>query len=436
MQVLAGKYEVIRRLGEGATGTVYLVKHVDLSFEYALKLLNPVLSSDERFIERFKREAAALEGFAHPNSPKLRDFGKTEDGSYYMTTDYCSGLSLKRLLEEFGAFSVVDALDVMIQILDVMTAAHKAGIIHRDIKPDNVIIEEAADGKRTVKVLDFGIAKLREHMELGASISIEGVSIGTPQYMSPEQAAGETLLDHRVDIYSAGILMYELLAGNVPFEGDTIIQTLLMHLTQPIPPIENVEQEIPMFVQEIVLKALQKTPDDRWNTAAEFRDVCRAAVDQLRQDNYPGAPEFEHVVPEVISLSQDRIFEVSDRGKTEKTKILCLDDNAMILDILSHILEREGFEVFTATDSSAIHNYLFQERVQLLVSDVRMPGLAGTKVCEMLKQSMKNLKVILFSNLPERELEQLSVESKADGWISKHSKPDEWIHQIKLILQK
>lgn len=259
-KIIAGKYQIVRALGQGSFGTVYLVRHVDLGVHYALKLLKKSFSNDENFLERFRREAEMLLRFSHPGSVQLRDFGRTEEGLYYMALDYCRGDILEELLLRDGALSVFDTLELMLQILSVLDAAHAVYIIHRDIKSGNVIIERGPDGNPIVKILDFGIAKLKEGSAGEIKMTMEGATVGTPDYMSPEQASGEEDLDHRVDLYSAGILMYEMLTGSVPFRGSTVMQTLLKHLTQPVPPIPP-ELGIPDYVCRIVYRALEKERD-------------------------------------------------------------------------------------------------------------------------------------------------------------------------------
>lgn len=423
MNVIAGKYEVVRELGEGATGKVYLVQHVDIGVKYALKILNRSLC-DQRFIDRFKREAEVLSRFSHPGSVQLRDFGRTEDNAYYMAMDFCEGKTLKSLIEDKGELPIRQALNILEQLLHVLSAAHKEGIVHRDIKPENLMLLKDSEGKDVVKVLDFGIAKLRE-MDTNVSMTTEGASIGTPQYMSPEQASGEKDLDQRVDLYAAGVLSYEMLTGSPPFQGDNVLQTLILHLTQAPKPFAE-EFGFPKPVEDLVLKALEKNRDARYQSAAEFLDACKTVQALLTRSSQ-----------ETEAVKKAKQVEEVEVKKVEKkpTKILCLDDSEMILHIFKHILEEHGFEVFTANNSAAVHQYLFQEHVELLVTDVQMPDLPGTKVCKMLKRSLPDLKVLLFSNLPDRELEKLSAESSADGWISKNTKPKEWLEKIIEVLK-
>lgn len=263
-------------------------------------------------------------------------------------------------------------------------------------------------------------------------MTMEGASIGTPQYMSPEQAAGEKDLDHRVDLYAAGVLTYEMLTGAVPFKGQTVLQTLLMHLTQPV---ESFAEKFgfPDYLEALVLKALEKNREQRYPDASAFGDACKKAIQMMSQPVVVPEPVEE---PATVDAPAEPL-EVSPDGKTEEKeplRILCLDDSEMILHIMKHILEQAGYEVYTANNASSIHSYLFTQNVKLLISDVQMPDLPGTKVCKMLKKSISDLKIVLFSNLPDRELEKLSEESNADGWISKNTKPAEWLEKINEII--
>ncbi len=432
MERIAGKYDIVRELGKGSYGSVYLVHHAILGTPYALKLLNTSNVESARLVERFKQEAEILGRFTHPGLVHLRDFGVTDDGRYYMTMDYCEGESLEEFLQGRRLLDVPIALDIIEQVLCALDAAHNAGIIHRDMKPDNIIIQVGTNGRVTPKILDFGVAKLRERLALDSATTSEGVAIGTPFYMSPEQAAGERLLDNRADLYSVGIILYRLLTGELPFQGETVIQTLLMHITKPADRFAD-RLGLPPFFEELVFRAIAKDRVHRYQDAAEFlHDITQARqlfyTDRLQ---HPRSEPVAPVEPEIESPPATS-EPVSDRP----TRILCLDDNEMILQIVRYILEGQGYEVFTATDFSVIHNYLFQEKASLMLCDVNMPGVLGTRVCQMLKESLSDLKIVLFSNIPDRELEKLASECRADDWLSKNTRPEEWLEKITAVLHR
>lgn len=424
MRFIAGKYETIKELGVGGTGTVYLVRHVDLEVHYALKLLNHSVSGDSRFIENFKREAELLLRFSHPGVTQLRDFGKTEDGFYYLAMDYVKGASLKERIEEVGPHSLVEAIRLVSEVLAVLQAAHEQGFTHRDIKPGNILIEKDLSGRERVKVVDFGTAQIKQHLEEGDEIEV----VGTPCYMSPEQAAGESDIDARSDVYSVGILLYELLTGAVPFEAGTVVQTLLLHLTQePTPFAERFAY--PKKIESLVFRALAKNRENRFSSAKEFFQELSWFLGEISEEHMESAAPSK---PKRSPVARTNL--VISPVSTAETKILCLDDNEMILHILQHILEKEGYTVYTSLDCSSIHDYLFNEKIDLLVSDVQMPGMPGTKICRLLKKSMKELKVVLFSNIPERELAKHAKANFADGWVSKCTKPEEWLSTIQKVL--
>ncbi|NMC63307.1 MAG: protein kinase [SAR324 cluster bacterium] len=434
MQIIAGKYEVQKVIGEGASGRVYLVKHMELGSLYALKLLDPTLALEPRFIDRFKTEAEILRRFNHPGSVPLRDFGRTEEGLYYMAMDFCSGLPLKDRLHEKKRFSVEETLRYGMEMLGIVEAAHQAGIIHRDIKPENIMIEKDSKGREHLRILDFGIAKIKEHPHGVKRVTLEGASIGTPQYMSPEQAAGEKDLDHRVDIYSVGIVLYELVSGKVPFEGKNVVHTLLMQITQPAPSFKP-SLRIPLHVEHVILKALEKDAEKRYQSAEEFRIACEEAIKKLSSSSLAGVVVQNQITEEQSAIIPSWETKSPVKGK-KQYKILCLDDQEMIINILKHLLENEGYLVQTSTNWAVIHEYLFSDHVDLLISDVEMPGMKGTVVCQILKETMPDLKIVLFSNVPERQLEKMAENAKADAWISKNWMPSEWLENIRTVLEK
>lgn len=427
MDEIAEKYRVLSQLGEGSSGKVYLVEHKDLGVKYALKILENSLSDHQRFIDRFKREAEVLLKFTHEGSIQLRDFGRHSDGRYYMAMDYCSGTVLKKSIQEHGPYSIEESFDIVLQLLNVLEAAHASGIIHRDIKPDNIMTEtQSGSARLRVKILDFGIAKLKESIEGNCNATMEGASIGTPFYMSPEQASGESDLDHRVDLYAVGIVLYELLTGQVPFKGKNVLQTLLMHLTHAAKPVSE-SIGAPELLDELISKALSKQREDRFQSAAEFKKACLEFL-----TNYNEWLQSRTMQAEFAVRAQSAQH-LPGKAENGKTRILCLDDNEMILNILKHLLEQQGYEIFTASSCADIHDYLFQDGVSLLISDVEMPDMRGTRVCQMLKKSLPELKIVLFSNIPERELAKLSDDCKADSWISKNWKPQDWLEKIRAL---
>jgi serine/threonine-protein kinase len=254
-----GRYHITRKLGSGGMANVYLAEDQELGRRVAIKLLDDRHSSDDQFVERFRREAKNAAGLSHPNIVSIYDRGEAE-GSYYIAMEYVEGRTLKELLVARGPSPIGIAIDYTRQILSALRFAHRNGIVHRDIKPHNVIV----DGEGRVKVMDFGIARA------GASQMTEaGSIIGTAQYLSPEQARGAPV-DQSSDLYSTGVVLYELLTGGVPFTGETPVEIAMKHLSQPPEPPSARRPEVPRDLDYIVLRALAKDPAERYRTAAEM----------------------------------------------------------------------------------------------------------------------------------------------------------------------
>ena len=266
-RLLGNRYEIIRQIGNGGMATVYKAKCHVLNRFVAVKVLKDEYTTDSEFIKRFNVEAQAVASLTHPNIVSVYDVGK-EDNLYYIVMELVQGKTLKEIIKEDGALSWKWSVNVAIQIASALEAAHKNNIVHRDIKPHNIIITE--DG--IAKVTDFGIAKAVSN----STITAFGTTIGSVHYFSPEHARGG-YTDAKSDIYSLGVVLYEMLTGRVPFDADTPVSVALKHMhEQPVEPIK-INPSIPISVNKIVLKAMQKDPNDRYSTATEMlRDLNTA----------------------------------------------------------------------------------------------------------------------------------------------------------------
>jgi len=254
-----GRYRIMRKLGSGGMADVYLAEDEELGRRVAIKILNDKYAPDEQFVERFRREAKNAAGLSHPNIVSIYDRGEAE-GTYYIAMEYLDGRSLKELVVARGPLPIADAIAATRQVLAALRFAHRKGVVHRDIKPHNVMAD--ADGR--LKVTDFGIARA------GVSQMTEaGSIIGTAQYLSPEQARGASV-DQRSDLYSMGIVLYEMLTGEVPFTGESPVEIAMKHLSDTPRPPSLLRPDIPPDLDMVVLRALAKNPDDRFQTAEEM----------------------------------------------------------------------------------------------------------------------------------------------------------------------
>ena len=280
-----GRYRILRRLGRGGMADVYLAEDEELGRRVAIKILNDRHAADEQFVERFRREATNAAGLSHPNIVSIYDRGEAE-GTYYIAMEYLEGSTLKDIVLQRGPLDVGEAIGFTRDILDALKVAHRKGIVHRDIKPHNVMSD--SDGR--VKVTDFGIARA------GASQMTEvGSIIGTAQYLSPEQARGG-VVDARSDLYSVGVVLYELLTGTVPFTGDTPVEIAMKHLSTVPEPPSGRRPEVPLALDQIVLRALAKDPDERYQTAEEMdAELARVA------EGYPVSAETAEAATQVLA---------------------------------------------------------------------------------------------------------------------------------------
>src|SRR5215216_5480129 len=271
--VFDGRYRIIRKLGAGGMADVYLAEDQELGRRVAIKILNDRHAADDSFIERFRREAKNAAGLSHPNIVSIYDRGEAE-GTYYIAMEFLDGRSLKELIVGRGPAPIKVAIDYAREILAALAAAHKQGIVHRDIKPHNVLI--GAEGR--LKVTDFGIARS------GASQMTEvGSIIGTAQYLSPEQARGAPV-DQTSDLYSTGIVLFELLTGQVPFTGDSPVEIAMKHLAEIPPAPSELRADVPNDLDLVVVRALAKEPTDRYQSAAAMDADLQRVLEGLPVD--------------------------------------------------------------------------------------------------------------------------------------------------------
>lgn len=302
------RYSIIRTIGEGGMANVYLAYDTILDRNVAVKVLRGDLAGDEKFVRRFQREALSASNLYHPNIVSIYDFDEWE-GNYYIVMEYVEGKTLKQLLKRRGALTVTEVIDIMSQLTDGMAHAHDSYIIHRDIKPQNIMILDNG----LIKITDFGIAMALNSTQLTQTNSV----MGSVHYLPPEQAAGKGSTI-RSDIYSMGVLMYELLTGEVPFKGDNAVEIALKHMKEPFPSIRKKMPEIPQSIENIILKATAKNPENRYKDAREMHQDIITAMDESRIN------EPRYVYPhsendlEKTKVLDDTVKEVKEKEKKEK----------------------------------------------------------------------------------------------------------------------
>src|ERR1700752_2770847 len=276
--ILAGKYRIDARLNEGGMGTVYRGTHVLMEKTVAIKVLRPSLAADEKIVARFSREARAASRISHPNALSVTDFGEDESGHVFLVMEFLSGKTLKQAIRDEGPLPLARVVDITRQIGDALNAAHEQGVVHRDLKSDNIMLVDTMAGDHA-KVLDFGIAKINEpEGNVDTGLTAPNLVIGTPQYMSPEQCSQDGEIDARSDIYSLGVILFEMLVGHVPFSGDSPTMVMMKHLQEPVPSILEERSDLPASVAMVVARAMAKVRDNRYQTVAELiEDLTIAA---------------------------------------------------------------------------------------------------------------------------------------------------------------
>lgn len=273
-QKISDRYQIIKSIGEGGMANVYLAYDTILDRNVAVKVLRGDLATDEKFVRRFQREALSASSLSNPNIVEVYDVGE-DNGEYYIVMEYVEGKHLKNLLKKRGKLTVPEVIDIVLQITNGLSVAHDSYIIHRDIKPQNILILDNG----LVKITDFGIAVAMNATQLTQTNSV----MGSVHYLPPEQASGKgaTL---QSDIYSIGILMYELLTGKLPFKGDNAVEIALKHLKEPMPSIRDEMPEIPQSVENVILKATAKNPKNRYADAREMHEDLKTCLDDSRKN--------------------------------------------------------------------------------------------------------------------------------------------------------
>ena len=332
------RYEIMKLIGEGGMANVYLAFDTILERKVAVKVLRGDLANDDKFVRRFQREALSASSLNHPNIVEMYDVGE-DNGNFYIVMEYIDGKTLKQLIKKRGHLQISEAIDIMLQLTDGLASAHDSYIIHRDIKPQNIMILE--DG--LVKITDFGIAMAINAVDLTQTNSV----MGSVHYLPPEQASGKGSTI-KSDIYSLGILFYEMLSGTMPFRGETAVEIALKHIKEPMPSIRKVNTKVPQSVENIILKCTAKNPKNRYTNVRELHDDLTSALSIDRENEEKikfKYPEDDLDETKVLDNLKDEIKEKNKKEeKNEKEEIIEVkeiiedEDNKQKMNLITKIL--------------------------------------------------------------------------------------------------
>ena len=275
-RVIGDRYGVTALIGEGGMGEVYEAEHLAIGRLVAVKVLNPKRAQDREAISRLRHEARVAGTLGHPNICAIYDMGRLDDGSPYLVMERLHGETLAQRLTREVRLPLEDLIDVVVQVLGALSAAHQRGIIHRDLKPDNIFLSRREGMRAIPKLLDFGISKSEDIEETMADLTGQTMAAGTPFYMAPEQARGDRGLDHRIDLWATGIILYECLSGQRPFDARNYNALLVQILSATPRALHEIQPDVPAELERIVERALRKSPDDRFQSALELQTALRA----------------------------------------------------------------------------------------------------------------------------------------------------------------
>ena len=386
-QKINDRYEIIRILGEGGMANVYLANDTILNRKVAVKVLRGDLANDERFVRRFQREALSASSLSHPNIVEMYDVGE-DDGNFYIVMEYIEGKNLKQLIKRRTRLSLPEVVDIMKQLTDGIAHAHDSFIIHRDIKPQNMLILDNG----LVKITDFGIAVALNSTQLTQTNSV----MGSVHYLPPEQAAGKGAT-FKSDIYSLGILMYELITGTLPFRGENAVEIALKQIKEPIPSIREFDDTIPQSVENIVLKACAKNPKNRYDSARDmYYDLCKC----LDKEN-ENVKKYEYKYPEYDETS--RKVKEAEEEKVEK-------EDELMKNNVDDSNNKAAWIIGTIIGLIVIVGILF---ILLLprftkVPDVKVPDVTNMSVLEA-EKTLKDAGFEVSINIEEEFSESVST---------------------------
>jgi serine/threonine protein kinase len=425
-QVLGDRYVVEAVLGQGGMGTVYLARQRELDRRVAIKVTRPELVYSLQIMERFRREAATTAKLRHPNIVTVYDFATLPNGRAYLVMEYLSGPPLQTWLEQNVPAPIPLVVEYLRQVCKAVGALHRAGIVHRDIKPSNIILPDPTNPDDMVKVVDFGIARLRE---TGDGVRLTGKTVlGTADYLAPELIEGAEA-DPCSDVYALGVVAYEALAGRPPFHGASKSAVLLQHLTKIPPRPSSLRPELSAAIDTAILRCLEKEPARRYQTAEAFAEALEAAVAPDTAPNLPWASQTS--VQEAAPAT-----DMSEAVASHRPRILVIDDEEDMRTVSRAVLTDAGYDVTTAGDGIEALMRLGAGTFDLILSDVDMPNLDGFKLLEVVSRKGIQTPVIFVTGKVDSENEIRGLELGAEDYLRKPVLPAVLLARVRTALAR
>ncbi|MEW6731220.1 MAG: protein kinase [Acidobacteriota bacterium] len=467
-RTILDKYRLDAVIGKGGMGVVYRATQIELVRQVAVKVLSPQFLTNEEATKRFRTEALAAARLDHPNIITIYDYGTLPGGAgAYLVMKLLRGHALTKEILQVGQLSFDRILTIMQQVCAGVATAHQGRIVHCDLKPDNIFLETTEGNQEIVQIVDFGIARLREISGTGSLHSVHtGGVVGTPYYMSPEQCLGEKIYFHS-DIYSLGIILYEMLTGTVPFKSANAADVALQHIrSEPLPP-SSLRRDIGAVLDKVVLKALAKRSEDRFQTVLAFADDLKAAIEQTKAtlDQLPRALRgrrrdrrttmgfsetdknearqtkigFINTMPLADARpSQPETSSASEELKYPQINVLLVDDEPGIVAILESIFEPFGCQIMTAHDGDEAWHKLKEKRPHLIISDIMMPNVDGWQLFFRYKTdgTLDDIPFIFVTARDSWEEKVMALEQGVEDYWTKPFVIAELTVRIKRLLQR
>ncbi|MBL8150164.1 MAG: serine/threonine protein kinase [Blastocatellia bacterium] len=400
--VVDGKYHIDRRIAKGGSGNVYRATHIQLKAPVAVKIIHPRLVSDPAAVERFRREALVTMKVRHTNAIAVMDFGITNNHIVYVVTELLEGVTLEQRLREKGFLSPNETSQIMNQVCAAVAVVHENQIVHRDLKPENIFLHQY-EGREVVKVVDFGIAKYKGNLdeeEEDMRLTQSGFVVGTPFYMSPEQCRGQDV-DHRADIYSLGVMLYQVLTGKLPFDGHKASIIVTKHKTEKPKPIYEVKPGLPAVLNGVIMRALEKKPEDRQQNVLELAHELESAVKAITEQ------ELKKVFLNATEDDLDAVLLLAAEPSPmtdSSTKLAKLFDSFTNRDLLESIAGKR-FDEKSLSDSEDFDT-LFVELLgvskdlstllQLIIENLENRSVPSRSVFNELKTTTDQMRGLLF----------------------------------------